>query len=88
MATVTVSLPDPVQAWIEAQVTEGDYASASDDIADRVRRDRYRQEPEITLEELRAKVAASEASGLSDRTVDEIFAAARADVEARGVLRP
>jgi antitoxin ParD1/3/4 len=88
MATITVSLPDPVQAWIEAQVTRGDYASASDDIADRVRRDRDRQEPEITLEELRAKLAASQASGLSDRTVDEIFAAARADVEARGVLRP
>lgn len=77
MATMTVSLPDPMKDWIEAQVRHGEYASASDYVRDLVRRDRARREQELTLEELRQKLAASRESGLSDRTVDDIFAEAR-----------
>ena len=27
MATMTISLPDPLKEWIEAQIKQGDYAS-------------------------------------------------------------
>lgn len=86
MATMTVSLPDPMKDWIEAQVRQREYASASDYVRDLVRRDRARREQELTLEELRRKLAASRESGASDRTVDDIFAEAREIVGGRGPM--
>lgn len=86
MATMTVSLPDPMKDWIEAQVRRGDYASASDYVRDLVRRDRDRREKELTLDELRQKLAASKDSGVSGRTVDDIFAEAQEIARARGLI--
>ena len=63
MATMTVSLPDTMKDWIEAQVSRGDYASTSDYVRDLVRRDRARCEHEPTLDELRRKLAESRTSG-------------------------
>jgi len=85
MATMTVSLPDPMKDWIEARIKQSEYASASDYVRDLVRRDRARREQELTLEELRRRLAASRESGVSDRTVDEIFAEAREIARARGL---
>jgi len=76
MATMTVSLPDPMKEWIEAQISKGDYASVSDYVRDLVRRDRDRRDHVLTRDELRAKLAASLDSGLSVRSVDDIFAEA------------
>ncbi len=54
MATMTISLPDPMKEWIEAQIRQGDYASTSVYVRDLVRRDRERRaHPELTLEDLR-----------------------------------
>ncbi len=86
MATMTVSLPDPMKDWIEAQVRHGEYASASDYVRDLVRRDRARREQELTLEELRRKLAALRESGVSDRTVDDILAEAREIARGRGLM--
>ncbi|MBR0647396.1 type II toxin-antitoxin system ParD family antitoxin [Plastoroseomonas hellenica] len=86
MATMTVSLPDPMKDWIEAQVRRGDYASASDYMRDLVRRDRDRREKELTLDALRKKLVASQESGISTRTVDDIFAEAQAIARARGLI--
>ncbi len=86
MATMTVSLPDPMKDWIEAQIRQGEYATASDYVRDLVRRDRARREQELTLEQLRLKLAASRESGVSSRTVDDIFAEAREIARARGLM--
>jgi antitoxin ParD1/3/4 len=86
MATMTVSLPDPMKDWIEAQISRGDYASVSDYVRDLVRRDRERREQELTLDDLRKRLAASRDSGASNRTVDEIFAQARDIAKARGLM--
>ena len=51
-----------------------------------VRRDRARREQELTLEELRQKLAASRESGVSNRTVDDIFAEAREIAKVRGLM--
>lgn len=85
MATMTVSLPDPMKDWIEAQIQHGDYASVSDYVRDLVRRDRDRREQELTMDELRQKLAASKDSGISTRTVDEIFAEAQEIAKGRGI---
>ena len=85
MATMTVSLPDPMKDWIEAQIALGDYASVSDYVRDLVRRDRDRRADALSLDELRGKLAASRDSGVTDRTVDDIFVEAREIARARGL---
>ncbi len=42
MATMNVSLPDPMKAWVEAQAESGRYANASDYVRDLIRRDQER----------------------------------------------
>jgi antitoxin ParD1/3/4 len=86
VATMTVSLPDAMKEWIEAEIRRGDYASASDYVRDLIRRDRDRREQEFTSEDLRQKLAASRDSGVSSRTVDEIFAEAQEIAKARRLV--
>lgn len=42
MATMNVSLPDPLKAWAEAQVDSGRYANTSDYVRDLIRKDQDR----------------------------------------------
>ena len=86
MATMTVSLPDPMKDWIETQVQKGEYASASDYVRDLVRRDRARRGQAFTIEELRQLVADSRASGIGNRSMDDIFAEAERLAAARGII--
>jgi len=43
MATMNVSLPDAMKAWVDSQATGGQYGNASDYIRDLIRRDQQRQ---------------------------------------------
>ena len=42
MATMNVSLPDPMKAWIEEQTRDGNFSNASDYVRHLVRRDQAR----------------------------------------------
>lgn len=44
MATMNVSLPDQMKAWVEDQTADGRYANASDYVRDLIRKDRERRE--------------------------------------------
>ena len=44
MATMNVSLPDPMKDWVEAQAQSGRYSNASDYVRDLIRRDQERRE--------------------------------------------
>jgi antitoxin ParD1/3/4 len=68
MATMSISLPDPVKEWIEERVRSGHYANASDYIGDLVRSDRQRREGLVQA------LIEGEESGPSDRTVRDIIA--------------
>jgi len=74
MATMNVSLPDPLKLWVEDQVKGGLYANASDYVRDLIRRD---QQARQQLEGLRAAVDLGLESGVSPHGLDEVFAAAR-----------
>lgn len=87
MATMTISLPDPMKEWIEAQISKGEYASTSDYVRDLVRRDRSRRDQELTIEDLRQIVTESRASGPGKQSLDEIFENAERLAKARGVVR-
>ncbi|WP_425406551.1 type II toxin-antitoxin system ParD family antitoxin [Hwanghaeella sp.] len=42
MATMNVSLPDPMKEWVESQAKSGRYSNASDYVRDLIRRDQER----------------------------------------------
>ena len=71
MAQMNISLPDALKSWIEARVAEGRYSSSSDYVRDLVRRE---QEAEEKLRILRAAIEEGLASGVSDRTIEDIIA--------------
>jgi len=78
MATMNVSLPDPMKDWVDAQIAGGQYSSASDYVRDLIRRDQQRNEQ---LQALRLAIKAGEDSGPSKRSMDQIWEAARARVQ-------
>ena len=77
MATMNVSLPDRMKAWVEARVKSGQYANASDYVRDLIRRDQNEGEK---LERLRAAIDSGRNSGVSPRTVDQIMRDTKADL--------
>lgn len=81
MATMTVSLPDPMKTWIENRIQSGEYASSSDYVRDLVRKDR-----DYRTATLRSLIDEAEASGISPRSLDEIFAEAREKARRRGLI--
>jgi antitoxin ParD1/3/4 len=74
MATMNVSLPDPMKEWVEAQTKTGRYSNASDYVRDLIRRDQERSDK---LAELQRLVTEGLDSGVSDRSKEDILQAAR-----------
>lgn len=74
MATMNISLPDVMKHWVEAQAQTGRYSNASDYIRDLIRRD---QERATKITEMQRLITEGLESGISDLSVDQIWAAAR-----------
>ena len=70
MATMNVSLPDPMREWVESQVKGGAYANASDYIRDLIRHDQRQREA------LQAAIREGLESGRSPRTAKDVMAVA------------
>jgi antitoxin ParD1/3/4 len=86
MATMTISLPDPMKDWVEAQIRQGDYASTSDYMRDLIRRDRERRShAELSLDDVQRIVAEARAGGTSDKTLADILAEAKSAAKARNM---
>ncbi len=85
MSRLTISMPDQMSAWVEAQVQAGRYGNVSEYFRDLVRRDQDRRtEAERALQDL---IDRAEASGISDRALPEILDAAREEARRKGLLR-
>lgn len=67
MATMNVSLPEPMKEWVQSQIDSGKYANASDYVRDLIRRDQEK------LELLRQALTEGEKSGTSPRRVKDII---------------
>lgn len=78
MATMNVSLPDPMKDWVEAQTATGRYANASDYVRDLIRRDQERADKIAHIQKL---VSEGIESGVSDQSMADILRAARAQAE-------
>lgn len=81
MATMNVSLPDPMKAWVEEQAKGGKYGNASDYVRDLIRKDQDRQSKIAQFQKL---VDEGIESGLSSRTMEGLLAEARIRAGAAG----
>jgi antitoxin ParD1/3/4 len=77
MATMNISLPDEMKAWVDEQVACGRYANASDAVRDFIRRDK------AATAKLQAMVDEGLSSGVSPLSLDEIIAESRRRALAR-----
>jgi antitoxin ParD1/3/4 len=84
MATMNVSLPDKMKAWVEEQAKSGKYANSSDYIRDLIRTDEARRR---MWAEIQIEVDKGIASGVSKRSWDEIMEMARARAKAAAKKR-
>jgi len=50
MATMNISVPDPMKDWVQAQIDEGKYASSSDYVRDLIRKDQQQRDKLAALQ--------------------------------------
>lgn len=70
MATLNLSLPDPMKAWVERQAESGRYGNVSDYIRDLIRKD---QERLAAFDQLQAAIIKGIESGRPDPFDPEAF---------------
>ncbi len=70
MASMNISLPDPMKKWVDHQISGGKYASTSDYVRDLIRHD---QEDREKILSLKAAIQEGLESGVSDRSIDDIW---------------
>jgi antitoxin ParD1/3/4 len=74
MATMNISLPDPMKEWVEAQVRDGKYGNSSDYVRDLIRHDQERAD---AREKLQQMVDEALASGITSMTREQLLARLR-----------
>jgi antitoxin ParD1/3/4 len=75
MATMNVSLPDPMKDWVEERVKSGHYANASDYVRDLIRRDQEKRDALVQA------LIEAEQGGISPRSVQRIIAETKAKLK-------
>jgi antitoxin ParD1/3/4 len=80
MATMNVSLPEPLKAWAESRAATGRYSNASDYVRDLIRRDIERSAKIDAFQEL---ITQGLKSGVSKRSLDAIVTDARKQAKLR-----
>lgn len=83
MVKKSITITDQQDQWIKAQMATGNYATDSEVVREALRQ---KQERDAEIEAIRAALIEGEQSGISDRTPEEIFAAARERLRADGKL--
>jgi len=79
MATMNISLPDPMKDWVNARTSDGRYANASDYVRDLIRKDQERNDKIAHMQKL---VDEGLENGISENSMDDILAEAKKRHEA------
>ena len=79
MASMNISLPDPMKDWVETQTSSGRYDNASEYVRDLIRHDQDRTSKISAMQKL---VDEAFESGISDKSLEDIWAAAKARAQA------
>ena len=77
MATMNISLPDQMKAWVEEQAKSGRYANASDVVRDLIRQEQVKAEKIAHWQQL---IDEADASGVPDQSPREIITEIRAQM--------
>ena len=80
MATMNISLPAQMKAWVEAQTATGRYANTSDVVRDLIRQEQIKAEKIAHWQRL---IDEARAGGISDLTMNDIRNKAREHIAAR-----
>lgn len=80
MATMNISLPDPMKAWVEEQAKSGRYANASDVVRDLIRREQVKAE---RIAHMQSLIDEARAGGVSEMSMADIRAEALSRIAAR-----
>ncbi len=72
MASIIISVPEPLREWVDRRVESGRYGDASQYLGELIRRDRIDSDER---EGLVAELERGEASGISERRVPDILSA-------------
>ena len=64
MATMNISVPDPMKDWVQSQVETGTYANTSDYVRDLIRKDQENRTKVIALQKA---ITEGLESGISDK---------------------
>ncbi|THV21297.1 type II toxin-antitoxin system ParD family antitoxin [Peteryoungia ipomoeae] len=82
MPGITIALPDDLKDWIDEKTQSGEFSDSGAYVSDLIRRDRERSEK---IAAMQSAVDAGLASGVGDRTAEDLFETARRRVQtARG----
>ena len=76
MATMNISLPDQMKAWVEEQTRDGRYANSSDVVRDLIRREQIKAEKIAHWQRL---IDEAEASGVSEQSPRDVIEEIRAE---------
>lgn len=79
MATMNISLPDPMRDWVQTQIQDGKYSSSSDYVRDLIRRD---QEVRLQQQILQEAITEGFKSGISNRSMEDVLKEAQARLAA------
>jgi antitoxin ParD1/3/4 len=79
MATMNISLPNPMRDWVQSQIEAGKYSSSSDYVRDLIRQDQAKREQQQILQQA---ITDGLKSGVSDRSMDELLEDARSRLAA------
>ena len=74
MVKKSITVTDQQEAWIQAQMATGNYGTDSELIREALREKQLRMEE---IEYIRARLIQAEEGGFSERTAEEILAAAK-----------
>jgi antitoxin ParD1/3/4 len=84
MATMNISLPDAMKAWVEQKVESGLYANSSDVIRDLVRRDQERAQQQADFDRVVAEALDSPRHGYTrEELLELVMARAEAAISSR-----
>jgi antitoxin ParD1/3/4 len=72
MATMNISLPDPMRDWVDTQIESGLYANNSDYVRDLIRKDQQRRQQRQALQQaITQGIESGEAKPLNMSTIKQ-----------------
>jgi antitoxin ParD1/3/4 len=73
MASMNISVPDPMREWVQRRIESGEYASVSDYVRDLIRRDQNAQTRRLSVEDIRRTIEEGRAAGGAS-PAEDVFA--------------